>query len=109
VIHAVVTIVAAPNKRDEMLKSLRSIIGPTRVEPGCLECHVVIDAIEPERLTLIQTWSTQTDLSRHVRSDRYRMVLAIMESSAESPEVVFDTISKREGLEAVERLRQRNA
>jgi quinol monooxygenase YgiN len=109
VIQAVVTIVAAADKRDEMLKSMRATIGPTRVEEGCIDCRVLIDALDPNLLTLIQIWDTRADLSRHVRSDRYRTVLAIMDSSVERPEVVFDTISEREGLEAVEKLRKPGA
>jgi quinol monooxygenase YgiN len=108
-IQAVVTIVAAADKRDEMLKSMRSTIGPTRVEAGCIDCRVVVDAVDPNLLTLIQTWDTRADLSRYVRSNRYRVVLAIMESSVKRPEVIFDTISEREGLEAVTKLRNLGA
>ena len=57
-------------------------------------------------MTLIQTWRTRADLERHVRSDLYSTVLAIEESSVERPEVAFHTISRSEGLEAVEQMRR---
>ena len=106
VIQAAISIVVAPEKRNEILKAMRSIVGPTRVQKGCIDCHVHIDAIEPNSLTLSQTWETRADFERHVRSDQYRTVLAIIESSREVPEVVFHTISKTEGLEAVTKLRK---
>jgi quinol monooxygenase YgiN len=108
-LQAIVTIVATPDKRSEILKSMRSTVGPTRVQQGCIECRVQIDAVDPEVLTLIQTWKTRADLERHVKSDVYRTVLAIMESSMNRPEVAFHTISKTEGLEAVKKLRQAGA
>ena len=105
-IQAAVTIVVAAPKRNEILKSMRSIVGPTQAQQGCVGCSVQIDAVDANVLTLIQTWRTRADLERHVRSDTYRTVLAIMESSEEPPEVAFRTISKTEGLEAVEKLRE---
>jgi hypothetical protein len=57
-------------------------------------------------LTLIPTWQTRADLERHVGSDLYRTVLAITASSLECPELAFHSISKTEGLEAVEKLRE---
>ena len=73
------------------------------------DCRVLVDAVDPNLLTLVQTWETRADLARHVRSDRYRTVLAIMESSEKRPEVAFRTISKTEGLEAIENLREPGA
>ena len=108
-IQAAITIVVAPEKRNEILKSMRSMVGPTRVQQGCIGCHVYIDAVDPNVLTLSQTWQTRADLERHVRSDHYRTVLAIIESSQEAPEVVFHTISKTEGIEALTKLRKAKA
>ena len=109
VIQAVVKVVVAPEKRNEILKSMRSTVEPTRVQRGCVDCRVCIDAIDPNVLKLIQMWDNRGCLGRHVRSDIYPTVLAIMESSIEPPEIAFHTISKTEGLEAVEKLRERGA
>ena len=106
---ATVTIVVAPEKRNEILKSMRSTIGPTQAQQGCVDCRVHVDAVDPNVLTLIQTWQARADLERYVRSDLYLTVLAIIESSEERPEVVFRTISKTEGLEVVEKVRGRGA
>ncbi len=105
-IQAVVTVFAAPDKHDEISKSLRSTVGPTRVQQGCLDCRSYVDAADANVLTLIQMWDARVNLERYVRSDIYRTILAIMELSAERPAVAFYTISKTEGLEAVEKLRE---
>jgi len=104
-VQAVLTIVASAEKRDEVLKSMRSTIGPSRTQPGCTGCHVLIDAVEPRTLTLVHTWQTRADLERHVTSETYRTLLAIMETSVDPPEVLFQTVSKTEGFELVESLR----
>ena len=108
-IQATVTIAVTPEKRSEILKSMRSTVEPTRVQQGCIDCHVHIDAVDPNTLTLSDSWQTRADLERHVKSDLYRTVLAIMESSAKRPHVAFHTISKSEGFEAVEELRDQEA
>jgi quinol monooxygenase YgiN len=104
VIQAVVTIVVAQEKRNEIMKSMRSTVGPTRVQPGCVDCRVYVDAGDPNVLSLVQQWDTRADLQRHVRSDLYRTVLAIIESSLKDPEIAIHTISKTEGIEAIEKL-----
>jgi hypothetical protein len=44
-------------------------------------------------------------LIRHLRSEDYRLVLAAIEMSREAPQVHFDTVDARSGLEVVEAAR----
>jgi hypothetical protein len=44
----------------------------------------------------------QTALNRYLRSDVYRTVLAVVESASEPPEISFDTLAQRAGVEVVE-------
>ncbi len=44
-------------------------------------------------------------LDHHIKSDQYRIILSLMEISGEPPEIKLNTISKTEGLEAIEVVR----
>ena len=88
-----------PAKRNEIDRILRSLLGPARVRGGCLACRVYQDMEDPEVLALIQEWASPDDLERYLRSEDYPRLLALMESAAERPEIWFDTIATREGLE----------
>lgn len=88
-----------PAKRDEIDRILRSLLGPVRVRGGCLACHVYQDIEEPKVLALIQEWASPDDLERYLRSEDYPRLLALIESAAQRPEIWFDTVTSREGLE----------
>jgi quinol monooxygenase YgiN len=86
-------------KRSEIEGILRSLLGPARVRSGCLGCHVYQDTEDPKVLALIQEWASPDDLERYLRSEDYPKLLALLESAAHRPEIWFDTITAREGLE----------
>ncbi len=66
---------------------------------GCLACRAYQDIEEPEVLTLIQEWASSDDLERYLRSEDFRKLVTVMELASERPEIWFDTIETREGLE----------
>jgi quinol monooxygenase YgiN len=104
-ILASVTIIAATGQREELLRALRSLLGPIRVEPGCLSCHLYQDVEQPEALTLVEEWASPTDVERRLRSDEYRLLLQLMESSPEPPKVAFHVVEQTQGLERVHQAR----
>ena len=81
---------------------LNSILAPLRVQPGCLQARVYLDADNAGALTLVQEWETQRDLDRYLASDACKVVLAVLEISQLAPEVRFDTVATRAGLEVIE-------
>ncbi|MGA8242580.1 MAG: hypothetical protein WB818_18530, partial [Desulfobacterales bacterium] len=56
-------------------------------------------------LMLAQIWENQSDLERHLRSDRFRTVLLVVEMATEYPEVRFDVIESTSGMETIQRVR----
>ena len=91
--------------RQEVIASLRPLVGSTRTQPGCRVCALLLDAEDPRRLVLWQEWDSQEHLTRHLGSEDYRLVLAAIEMSREAPQVHFDTVAARSGLEVVEAAR----
>ena len=53
----------------------------------------------------VEEWESRENLERHIKSDPYRIILSLMELSGEPPEIKINTISKTEGLEAIEAIR----
>jgi quinol monooxygenase YgiN len=94
-------IVTAPKSRAEVVRTLVGQLGPTGVQLGCRKCHLYQDVENPEVITLVEEWESQGDLSAHLRSEDYRAVLGAIELSREQPEIHFDTVIRRAGLEVV--------
>jgi len=91
-------------KRDEIQRIFRSLLEPARVRGGCLACRAYQDIEVPEVLALIQGWASSDDLDSYTRTEDFRRLVAVMELASEQPQIWFDTIETREGLE---RLRAR--
>lgn len=98
-------IVLAPAARAEVLQTLRSVAGPTRVKAGCVGCWLYRDTENENAVTLVEEWRTWADLERHLGSDDYRKILAVMDSAVEPPGLRFHTIAHSDGFEAVEKAR----
>lgn len=99
-------LVAPRDKSKELQTALSYLLGPTRMESGCLACHLYQDVSNPNCYRFECLWETEADFIRHLRSNIYRQVLILMELSAEPPSVQFHTISGTHGLELVHATRQ---
>jgi quinol monooxygenase YgiN len=95
-------VVVSGARQPELLLMLSSSLAPLRVEPGCLQARLYVDADNSCALTLVQEWERQQDLDRYLASDACKVVLAVLESSQRAPEVSFDTVATRAGLEVIE-------
>ncbi len=104
-ILSTVRITAAPGQEDDVAITLVSLVGPTRVEPGCEDCQVYADVTADNVWILQARWQSWEDLNRHIRSERYRPILALMELSAVPPDVEFHVVSGTVGIEHVQAIR----
>jgi quinol monooxygenase YgiN len=100
-IHATVTIVSPPGQHQGFMQALRSVVGPTRVEPGCLFCHLYEDVEVPGSFTLVEDWVSPVDFERRLRSEAYRQLLLLMELSPEAPVIQFHRVDSTAGMEAI--------
>jgi quinol monooxygenase YgiN len=92
-------------KRQQVVRSLRALSGPTLVEPGCIECRVLEEVADPARLQYLEWWETTDQLVAHLRSRGYRQVLAAMEESVVPPDLKFLWVSEVKGIEFLEATR----
>ena len=94
-----------PERRKDNLTSARLLLGPTQILPSCNSCRVYQDIEDPNAILLVEEWESRADLEDHIASDKYRIVLSLMESSVRFPEIKFNTVSRAEGIEVVETVR----
>src|SRR3954452_8029228 len=94
-----------PGRLEEMVAVFWLVIGPVRVEPGCLACELYEEVGNGHGLLYVEEWETPAQLERHMRSTRYERLLAIMEASARPPVLCYHAVSGVQGLEYLERIR----
>jgi quinol monooxygenase YgiN len=99
---ATLRVVVPTSKRQEILMTLRSVLATTEVQSECERCRLYRDTQDDRAFLLVQEWTTQTALDRYLRSDLYRIILAVVETASEPPEISFDTLARRAGVEVVE-------
>jgi quinol monooxygenase YgiN len=104
-IDASIRIIIPAKKRKEALIILSSLIEQTKLEEGCISCRLYQDVREERALMLEETWTSEKDLERHLRSHKFLAVLLVVEMATEIPEIRFDVISHSTGIDAIEKAR----
>jgi quinol monooxygenase YgiN len=92
-------------KRGEALRILKSMVARTQAQPGCVFCRICEDALEDNIFQFEEMWGSEEEFERHLRSDKYRNVLLVLEMALKQPEIRFDVISSSTGIEAIEKAR----
>jgi len=93
-----------PERRRDLLETLRGMLEPARVERGCLSYRLYEDVEDINTFVLVEQWNTQKDLERHIRTDNQRRILALMDLLCEKPDLQFNTVSHTSGMELIEDL-----
>ena len=95
------------DQRHRFLDAARRVVGPTEVQPGCMNCRFYQDLNDPDAVFLVEEWETRRDLDQRLKSEDYRIVLSLLDMSEESPDFKISAISNTEGLEALEAIREK--
>lgn len=97
-----------PEKRKEVLQTLLSLVKPSGREIGCLSYAIFRDIEDNNSFNLISEWSTREDLDRHIKSDRFGVMLGIRSLLREPPSIRIHKVSNSEGMEMVEAIRNKS-
>jgi quinol monooxygenase YgiN len=92
-------------KKDDAIQTVNSILGWTRVQPGCISMAFYEDTNQPGIMMIFEEWENWPSLEKHIQSDSYRNILELMELSSEHPEIKFCSVADTKGMEVIERLR----
>jgi quinol monooxygenase YgiN len=95
-------IVVRAAKREELRRALAAWIGPTQVQPGCMNCRILQEDNEPRSFFYEAQWKTPDDLLRHLRSEHYKRLLVLMDLGEEPPVVEFHTVTETKGLDLIQ-------
>ena len=100
-ITSTIRITASENPDGEIVRVLRSLIEPTRVETGCINCGLYKDMHDPSIIIWVEDWKTQDDLERHLRSRQYKKILAAFDMSNAQPDMRFNTVVETRGMQLI--------
>jgi quinol monooxygenase YgiN len=102
VIIATLKMIVRPERRSDLLETMRGMLEPARVERGCLGYRLYEDVENRNAFVLVEEWNTPKDLERHIRTDNQRRLLALMDLLSEQPELRFNTVSHTAGMDLIE-------
>jgi quinol monooxygenase YgiN len=94
--------IVRPERRSDLLETMRGMLEPARVERGCLSYRLYEDVDDRNTLVLVEEWKSQQDFERHIRTDNQLWLLALMDLLSEQPESRFNTVSHTAGIELIE-------
>ncbi len=89
------------DKQNDIIRLVRSLIEPTRVETGCVSCHLYGEVDKPNTVTWVEEWRAENDLKRHLGSPQYRKILMALDMADAEPEVRFDTVVKTADMQLI--------
>ena len=94
--------IVRPERRSDLLETMRGALEPARVERGCQSYRFYEDVEDGNAFVLVEEWATQEDLERHIAKDDQRRLLALFDLLSEKPEMQFNTVSHTAGMELIE-------
>lgn len=100
-IETTIKMTVPAEKRKEVLQTIKAILGPIRLERGCVSCNCYVD-VEDERVLFIEEeWKTRDDLESHLRSGHFSVLNGAMRLLRVAPDIRFNTIASTAGPEAI--------
>ena len=97
--------ITMPQGREEAIRrEVHRLLGPTRARQGCLDCRCFHETESESRLLLMEQWESQAHLDRHLLSEDFRVILGLMDLSAETPKFRIYTVSQSAGLDDLTRV-----
>ena len=91
-------IVAPDRVRAALLRTLGSVLEPTRVAPGCRSARLFTDLDRRRSLVLIEEWDSREQFERYLDSTKLNTLVGAIELSGEAPVVRVDTVEREEGV-----------
>jgi len=94
-------IVASDEGRTALLRTLGSMLGPTRVTPGCLDARLYSDLDRRKALLLVEDWQSREQFELNLDMAKLNAIVAAIELSSEAPVVRVDAVEREEGVDVL--------
>lgn len=69
------TVVAKPEKRDELMRILAAQVAPTRAEPGCLSYDFHFDESDPNVFVFYENFVSKKALAEHLKKPHLKPLM----------------------------------
>ena len=107
-VRSIIRMLIPLEKQSEALEILGSMIEETQFEQGCISSRLYRGVEDARAILLEELWTSDEDVQHHLRSEKYRKILLVVEMAAEPPEIRFDSIAHSSGVETIKRARTQN-
>ena len=94
-------IVAPDEKRTEILRTLGSLLGPTRAAAGCVQARLNADLDRRKTVCLVEEWDSREQFEHNLDTGKINTIVAAIELSSEAPVVHVDTVVREEGVDTL--------
>ena len=94
-------ILAPDEKRTAILRTLGSLLGPTRAAAGCMQAHLYADVDKRKTLFLVEEWESREQFERNLDTAKLNTIVAAIELSNAAPTVRIDSVEREEGVETL--------
>ncbi len=98
---------ALQEKKKEILQTLISVLETAENERGNLSYNIFSDIEDSNLFSLISEWDNRHDLNRHMRSDRFSVLLGTKSLLSEPLKIQILTVAASEGIQAVSDVRKK--
>ena len=105
-IEATIKMKVVPEKRAELLQTLRSMTEEIRKEKGCISCYFYQDVENENIFSVIEEWKTQEELDSHLKSDMFGALIGAKSLLVEPADINIKAVSYTAGMEAVKKVRE---
>jgi len=95
-----------PEKQEELLQTLRSLVSEIEQQPGCMECLMGLHA---DVALLFSVWEDRPSLEEHLRSEQLGILLGASSLLAAPPRFRFSDPEMPEASGVIEQARRKGA
>ena len=100
-----ITLDVLPEKQLELMQTLFSLLKPVSKEHGCKIYKACLDIKDRNSFCLFEEWETREDLEQHIKTLQFQVLLGTKTLLRKPPEIRIYTVSRTQGMEAVEAIR----
>jgi quinol monooxygenase YgiN len=94
-------IVAPDEKRTAILRTLGSLLGPTRAAAGCMQAQLYADVDKRRTLMFVEEWESREQFERNLDAAKLNTIVAAIELSDQAPVVRVDSVVREEGVDTL--------
>jgi quinol monooxygenase YgiN len=84
-----------------ILSTLDSLLGPTKVAPGCMSARLYTDLKQSNALFFVEEWASREQFEKNLDTAKLRTIVAAIELSSQAPVVRVDLVEREEGVDAL--------